>query len=214
MKRTRKTKNGPPQTATKNVQLCVTEVEVSKLHLDATNPRLHGDQQIKLLTKSIAAFGFVSPILIDQDLRVIAGHGRIEAAKRLGFEKVPAISVAHLSEAQCRALMIADNRLAERASWGSKLLAEHFNILSEAELNFELDATGFEVPEIDLLIEGLLPAAEADCDPADDIPESSDSTQVSQLGDLWVLGRHRVWCSTGLEAKSYSVLMEGRRAVS
>src|SRR5580658_6963987 len=99
---------------TENPQLHLIEVEISALKPDPLNPRVHSERQLRTLAKSIRAFGFVSPILIDQEFRVIAGHCRIEAARLLGLKTVPAIPVTHLSDAQRRALMIADNRLAEQ----------------------------------------------------------------------------------------------------
>lgn len=141
----------------------------------------------------------------------MAGHGRIEAAKRLGFKEVPTISIQHLSETQRRAFMIADNRLAEQASWDEKLLAEQLKELCEVDLDFDLEATGFEVGEIDVLIEGASPDAHGDSDPADDLPESR-SVAVAQPGDLWLAGSHRIYCGNSLNPDSYSALMDSRRA--
>jgi ParB-like chromosome segregation protein Spo0J len=196
---------------TENPQLHLIEVEISALKPDPLNPRVHSERQLRTLAKSIRAFGFVSPILIDQEFRVIAGHCRIEAARLLGLKTVPAIPVTHLSDAQRRALMIADNRLAEQASWDNKLLAEHLKILADSELHFEIEATGFEMAEIDLRIEGLSPDLDPECDPADELPETPPAA-VTHLNDLWMMGRHRVFCGSCLDAKSYSVLMDGQRA--
>jgi hypothetical protein len=206
--------NGPSGTARTSRQpgLCIQSSLVADLKPNPENARLHSKRQIKQLAKSIATFGFVQPVLVDGTNRVLAGHGRIEAAKLMGLREVPTISIRHLSEIQLRALVIADNRLAEQATWNEKLLGEQLRMLSEVELDFDLEATGFEVAEIDLLIEGLTPVHKGEFDPADALPEATRSTQVSQPGDLWILGRHRVYCGNSLNAHSYSTLMSSQRA--
>ncbi len=189
----------------------IVRVSIADLELDARNPRIHGDRQLSQLAKSIKSFGFLWPVMIDGARRVLAGHGRIEAAKRLGFREVPTISIHHLSESQRRAFMIADNRLAEQASWDEKLLAEQLRGLFEVDLDFDLEATGFEVGEIDVLIEGGSPEVQAKSDPADDLPESK-LIGVTCAGDLWLAGPHRIYCGNSLNSDSYSALMESRRA--
>ena len=193
-------------------EVCITKVAISELKLDPRNPRVHSDRQLKQLAKSIQAFGFVSPVLIDAQRRVIAGHGRIGAAKLLGRQFVPAISINHLSERQLKALVIADNRLAEQATWNRKLLREQLKALSVVELDFDIEAIGFEIGEIDLLLEGAEPATKGTSDPANALPENRTSAQVSKLGDLWLLGRHRVHCGNSLDESSFSTLMQDRRA--
>jgi DNA modification methylase len=193
-------------------EICITKVAISELKLDPMNPRVHSDRQRKQLAKSIQAFGFVSPVLIDAQRRVIAGHCRIEAAKLLGRQVVPAISIKHLSERQLRALVIADNRLAEQATWNKNLLGEQLKALSEVELDFDIEAIGFEIGEIDLLIEGTQPVSKDASDPADALPETKTSAQVSKSGDLWLLGRNRVLCGNSLADGSFLTLMQDRRA--
>jgi hypothetical protein len=151
-------------------------------------------------------------MLIDRHRRVLAGHGRILACQELGWRKVPTISLAHLTDTQARAFMIADNRLTENSTWDERLLGEQLKGLAEVHLEFRLDATGFEVGEIDLLIEGVLPAPEGAGDPVDHIPDLPAKPPVSQLGDLWLLGRHRVYCGSALEEKAYHTLMEQTQA--
>jgi DNA modification methylase len=189
----------------------IVRLPIADLKRDPRNPRVHSDRQIEQLTKSIQSFGFVWPVMIDGKRRVLAGHGRIEAAKRLGFQEVPTISIRHLSESQRRAFMIADNRLAEQASWDEKLLAEQLKELCDVDLDFDLEATGFEVGEIDVLIEGASPDSQGDSDSADDLPETK-SVAVTHTGDLWLAGSHRMYCGNSLNPDSYSVLMESRRA--
>jgi len=185
---------------------------IAELKPNANNPRVHSEKQIRQIANSIQAFDFNVPILIDAELRVIAGHGRLEACKLLGIETVPMIMLENLTPAPARAFMIADNRLTEIASWDEKLLGEHFKALAEVELDFTLEAIGFEMGEIDVFIEGLAPATEDGQDPADSIPDRIASGQVSQLGDLWVLGKHRVLCGNALDSGSYAKLMGGQRA--
>ena len=193
-------------------EVSITRVAISELKLYPTNPRLHCVRQLKQLAKSIQAFGFVSPVLIDAQRRVIAGHGRIGAAKLLGRQFVPAISINHLSERQLKALVIADNRLAEQATWNRKLLREQLKALSVVELDFDIEAIGFEIGEIDLLIEGTERVAKGARDPADALPETTTAAPVSKPGDVWSLGRHRVLCGNSLDESSFSTVMQDRRA--
>ncbi len=179
---------------------------------DPKNPRAHSEKQVRQIARSIEAFGFNVPVLVDANLRVIAGHGRVQACQVLGLQEVPTITLEHLSDAQIRAFMVADNRLTENAAWDEKLLGEQLKSLSEVDLNFSLEVTGFEMSEIDLFIEGLSPAPEGDSDPADQVPESNGTAQVTATGDLWLLDRHRVYCGSALNSESYSVLMNQRPA--
>lgn len=189
----------------------IVRVPIADLEPDARNPRVHSDRQLSQLAKSIKSFGFLWPVMIDGTRRVLAGHGRIEAAKRLGLQEVPTISIHHLSESQRRAFVIADNRLAEQASWDEELLAEQLKELFEVDLDFDLEATGFEVGEIDVLIEGVSPNVRPTSDPADDLPESRP-IDVTSSGDLWLAGPHRIYCGNSLDSDCYSALMESRRA--
>ncbi|MDO8432460.1 MAG: ParB/Srx family N-terminal domain-containing protein [Candidatus Binatus sp.] len=128
---------------------------ITALQLDPRNPRAHSPKQVRQIARSIEAFGFNVPVLIDGNRKVIAGHGRVLACKLMGWSEVPTISLEHLSEAQARAFMIADNRLTENSVWDDQLLAEQLKELSVLDLDFNLEATGFEMGEIDLRIEGL-----------------------------------------------------------
>jgi hypothetical protein len=184
---------------------------VSALKLDPSNPRLHSRRQVHQIARSIQAFGFNVPILVDAQLKVIAGHGRVLACAELGLTEVPTVRLEHLSEAQARAFMIADNRLTENSEWDERLLAEQLKELSTMELDFSLEATGFEVGEIDLRIEGLTPEPERD-DPADVLPEVQTGPAVTRPGDLWLLGPHRVLCASVLEEGAYPALMQGETA--
>jgi ParB-like chromosome segregation protein Spo0J len=162
---------------------------------NARNPRKHSKAQINRLTKSIRTFGFNVPVLVDADGNVLAGHGRLLAAEKLGCREIPAIRIDHLTPAQAKAFTIADNRLADLSSWNDQLLAEVFNELAQVELNFDIDATGFDVGEIDVRIEGL----ESDNDDSwpDRLPTSCNAATISKLGDQWLLGKHVIRCDNG-----------------
>jgi ParB-like chromosome segregation protein Spo0J len=125
---------------------------IAALEPDPRNPRAHSAKQIRQIARSIEAFGFNVPILVDARRRVIAGHGRIIACKLLGWTEVPTISLEHLNPAQAKAFMIADNRLTDNSAWDDQLLAEQLKELSVLDLEFTLEATGFEMGEIDLRI--------------------------------------------------------------
>jgi DNA modification methylase len=186
-------------------------VPVESLQLNPQNPRLHSDKQLGRLATSIRTFGCIVPILINGQLHVIAGHGRVLACRSIGMKEVPAIQVEHLSEQQKQAFMLADNRLAEKSEWDERLLGEQLKILAEVELNFPIEATGFEMAEIDLRIENLDPAIQGENDPADALPESSP-IHVSRPGDTWELGGHRVGCGNALAFAAYQRLMSDRKA--
>ena len=149
-------------------------------------------------------------MLIDAEGTVIAGHGRVLAATELGWSDVPTIAIEHLDAAQRRAFAIAHNRLTENSAWNDQLLAEQLKELSILDLDFDLEATGFDMGEIDLRIESLneKPAAP---DPADQLPAIQDQA-ISRLADLWLLGRHRVLCGNALEQSAYANLMESAKA--
>ena len=185
---------------------------VAELKLDPNNPRQHTRNQIRQIARSIETFGFNVPVLIDAQRQLIAGHGRVLAARLLGMTHIPAIQLEHLTEAQTRAFMIADNRLTENSVWDERLLAEQLSTLAVLELDFSIDITGFEMSEIDIMIENLAPAGGGEDDPADMIPDSRAKPQVTRAGDVWVLDRHRVCCGDARDGSAYSQLMKDRRA--
>src|SRR5580692_7663661 len=187
----------------------VTYLRTASLKPDPRNPRVHSDKQVRQIAQSIESFGFNVPLLIDDRQKVIAGHGRLLAARRLGWDAVPTIRLSHLSESQRTAFLIADNRLTENSSWDERLLGEQLKFLSELELDFDLEAIGFEVPEIDLLIDGLDAMPEAD---PDDLVPAITGSAVSVFGDLWQLGKHRVLCGNSLLIADYERLMSGEKA--
>jgi len=194
-------------------RIAVAYRSIAELKPDPRNPRIHGARQIRQLARSIETFGFNVPVLIDADGKVIAGHGRVRAAQHLGWIEVPTICLSHLSEAQMRAYKIADNRLSENSTWDEKLLGEQLRDLAELDLDFSLEATGFETGEIDLRIEQLNAESDGAPDEADDVSGLTDGPAVSRLGDLWLLGKAcRVYCGNALDASAYAKLMDGERA--
>lgn len=186
-------------------------VDVSTLKRNPRNPRRHSHKQIGQIAHSIETFRFNVPILIDANSQVIAGHGRVLACEHLGLKEVPAIRIEHLTPDQLRAFTIVDNRLTENSEWDDRLLAEELKNLSEAELDFNIEVTGFEVAEIDLVINNLDAIGGQAADPADALPAPS-AVKVSQAGDLWVLGKHRVLCGNALLGESYEMVMNGEKA--
>lgn len=191
-------------------RLAVRYEPVAALRLDPQNPRRHSRKQLRQIANSIASFGFNVPVLVDTQQSVIAGHGRVLAAKELGWSEVPVIALEHLDAAQRRAFAIADNRLTENSAWDDRLLAEQLKELSLLDLSFDLEATGFDIGEIDLRIESLDSKPES-TDPLDQVPEVQQQA-VSQIGDLWQLGRHRVLCGNALDRGSFAALMGGKMA--
>jgi len=189
--------------------LKITYKDPAQLTPRARNPRTHTAKQLKQIASSIKQFGFLNPILIDGGAGIIAGHGRVEAAKLLGMSDVPTVRVDHLTPAQVRAYVIADNRIAEHAGWDRELLALELQELS-VELNFDVTVTGFETAEIDLLIGDLNQDASDD---GDNLPEIDRSVPaVTRLGDRWRIGNHFLLCDNALEKESYNTLLGNRKA--
>ena len=195
-------------------QISVVYRDIAALKPDPANPRRHSKKQIRQIAQSIATFGFNVPVLVDAELKVIAGHGRLLACQKLGWSEVPTLCLDHLTPAQSRGFMIADNRLSEIASWDDRLLAEQLKDLSVLGLDFSLEVTGFEVGEIDLRIGSLDSPPPPVNDPADAVPAVAPGPAVTKPGDLWLLGRHRVLCGNALDIAACSTLMgEGRAAM-
>ena len=175
------------------------------------NARTHSKKQLCQIARSIKQFGFVVPIVVDKYDRIIAGHGRLEAAKLLGLSEVPVIRISHLTEPAVRALALADNRLAEKAGWNRELLAIELEELSVLlpQLDLDLSITGFEPAEIDTLMVDL---GSDRPDPADELPERNDTAVISKTGDLFVLGRHRLYVGDARVSASYGRLMQSHMA--
>jgi hypothetical protein len=193
----------------RSTSLAVRYEPIVALRLDPQNPRLHSRKQVRQIANSIKSFGFNVPVLIDAEQGVIAGHGRV-LAKEVGWSEVPVIAIEHLDAAQRRAFAIADNRLTENSTWDDRLLADQLKGPSILDLSFDLEATGFEMGEIDFRIESLGEKPEA-TDPADQLP-SLQERAVSRVDDLWQLGRHRVLCGNALDRSGFADVMEGKTA--
>ncbi|WP_171237181.1 DNA methyltransferase [Ruegeria sp. HKCCA5763] len=176
----------------------------------AGNARTHNDKQIAQIAASIRAFGFANPVLVDSDGGILAGHGRVAAAKLLGMEMVPTIGLAHLSAAERRAYVIADNRLAELAGWDREILKIELEALADLDLNFELEITGFETAELDILLDDDI--REGADDPADATPAPEEGPAVTRPRDIWHLGRHALICGDARDPSIYAALMGEERA--
>lgn len=174
------------------------------------NARLHRKSQIKQIADSIRAFDWTMPILTDENYIILAGHGRYLAAKTLGLRDIPVIVKAELIESQKRALALADNKIALNAGWDNSRLASELGELADLlpECNLDLRITGFDAPEIDNLMEALV---DSERDPADEVPEQAD-VSISRRGDLWTLGRHRLYCGDSTSPIDVQTLMKRRRA--
>ena len=177
---------------------------VSELVPYVRNARTHSDEQVAQLAGSIKEFGWTNPILVDNDGGIIAGHGRLLAAQRLKMDEVPTIQIGGLSEAQRRALVLADNKLALNAGWDIDLLKVELSDLNEQ--GFDIALTGFSVDEISKL---LAPAGTDGLTDQDDTPEVPVNP-VSKLGDVWVCGPHRVMCGSSLEQTAVDKLCAGQ----
>src|SRR3954453_2000610 len=162
---------------------------VERLRPYERNPRPHSEDQVEQLAASMVEFGFTNPILVDESNGILAGHGRLPAARQLGLNEVPVVRLEHLSEAQKRAYIIAENQLAATAGWNNELLAEEVGWLQDER--FDLDLLGFDATELERLLS--LDGGEAETDLEDEVPEPPKEP-VTRPGDLWLLGEHRLVC--------------------
>ena len=167
----------------------------------ARNARTHSEEQLALIAGSIREFGFTNPVLVDGENGVIAGHGRLLAARKLGLDRVPVIELGHLTQAQRQAYVLADNKLAERAGWDRDLLALEVGELSE--LGLDLATLGFEAGEIDALLHA------GQIDPREEETPELPAEPVSRPGDLWLCGRHRVLCGDATDHAAVARLLGG-----
>jgi DNA modification methylase len=192
--------------------LKVEQLSTAALRPYARNPRTHSPKQVRRLAESIRRFRFIYPILIDANRNVIAGHARLQAAKLLGIRRIPTIRLDHMTEAEKRAYIIADNKLAENAGWNRELLALEFKYISELDVELDLSITGFEPAEIDLSLEGL--ESEVVAGQTDEMFEPDRSgPSVTRVGDLWQFdGRHSLLCGDARRRDSFSRLLVTRKA--
>lgn len=194
-----------------NIRLQIEYLPIRDLKVNPANPRLHSKLQIKQLAQSVEAFRFNVPILINREGNVIAGHARLLAAEKIGLEKVPTIRLEHLTDEQAKAFAIADGRLAEMGSWDDRLLAETLKEISLLNLDFSIEATGFTMAEIDILIEGLSVDAQSS-ESEDTVAFLADRAAISRDGDLWNLGNHRLLCGDVLIDANLLALLDGALA--
>ncbi len=185
-------------------------LSVSALRPYAHNARTHSKKQVKQIAESIHRFGFTNPVLISEDQEIIAGHGRVMAAKELGLAMVPTVRLAHLTAEERRAYVIADNKLALNAGWDIEILANELQGLIDIE--FDLSLTGFSLAEVDQTLDQARESSTSTPeDPADQILEPQRHA-VTQSGDLWLLGRHRLLCGDATSSNDVMRLMDGERA--
>jgi len=182
------------------------QVKLDALIPYARNSRTHSDAQVAQIAASIKEFGFTNPVLIDETGSIIAGHGRVMAARKLAIADVPSIRLTHLTEAQKKAYVIADNKLALNAGWDDEMLAVELTDLKD--MGFDLDLTGFSTDEIEALLAPTGTEGLTDEDAVPEVPEAP----VTVLGDVWLLGKHRVMCGDSTSIDEVDKLMDGQKA--
>ena len=184
----------------------IEQVKLDALIPYARNSRTHSDAQVAQIAASIKEFGFTNPVLIDETGSIIAGHGRVMAARKLAITDVPSIRLTHLTEAQKKAYVIADNKLALNAGWDDEMLAVELTDLKD--MGFDLDLTGFSTDEIEALLAPVGTEGLTDEDAVPEVPEAP----VTVLGDVWLLGKHRVMCGDSTSIDAVEKLMDGQKA--
>lgn len=192
-----------------NCDLRVVYTPLDTLTEYPNNPRQHDTKQLIKIQNSIEKFGFINPILVDEHNEIIAGHARLAAARLAHLPRVPVIRLEHLSTAQKKAYRIADNKLAELGTWSIENLQLEFQELEKLDLDFSLGITGFDMGDIDLILEGKETKAEPK---ANNIPFIPDNEVVTREGDIWILGEHRIICGNSLQKETLSQLMEDKKA--
>lgn len=180
----------------------VTYRKVSELIPYARNARTHSDEQVAEIAASIKEFGWSDPIVLDGENGILAGHGRLLAARKLGLSEVPTIDLHGLTPAQKKAFVIANNKLAEKAGWDEELLGLEMADLKA--LDYDLSLTGFDMGEIDALIADVQDHPQED--PDEDLPEAPEQP-VTKTGDVWVLGVHRLMCADSTKPENLRILM-------
>ena len=188
----------------------IVERKISELKPFQRNARTHSTKQIKQIARSIERFGFTNPVLISDANEIVAGHGRVEAAKLLGLTTVPTIALSHLSDDERRAYVLADNKLALNAGWDREILAIELQAL--VDLNFDVEVTGFSLAEIDFAIDELGESDPTGPDTPEDFVPKIIGPAVSQPGDLWLLDRHRLLCADSQDREAFRKLLDGEKA--
>ena len=183
--------------------------DIASLRPYAGNARRHSKKQIRQIAASIGRFGFTNPVLIDDEDQILAGHGRVMAAKELGMAEVPTVRLSHLSVAERRAYVLADNKLALNAGWDVDILSIELQGL--VDIGFEMELTGFSLAEVDFVLDGAGERKTEEVAPADVVPEVLGAP-VTRSGDVWRLGGHVLVCGDARDAGAYQALLEGRPA--
>jgi DNA modification methylase len=194
----------------KKPELSIVDQPITNLVARASNPRTHSKKQIRKIADSIKEFGFVTPVLVDMDNVVIAGHGRLEAAKLLDLDAIPTLALGHLSATQVRAYVIADNKLAALAGWDKDLLALEIAELTELDIDLDLTVTGFDVEELELLADAA--ASKSSIDEPGPVAPDLSASPTTRLGDIWECGNHRLYCGDALDSESFKMLLDKERA--
>jgi len=184
----------------------IEQIEVSKLIPYAKNSRTHNDAQVAQIAASIKEFGWTNPILVDGDKGIIAGHGRLMAARKLGLDKVPVIELKDMTETQKKAYIIADNQLALNSGWDTSLLSLELEELQDE--GFDLELLGFDDKELDKLLEPEIVEGNTDEDAVPEVPEEPKT----KLGDIYILGNHRLMCGDSTSIDAVEKLMDGQKA--
>lgn len=188
----------------------IEQVNIEKLIPYARNSRTHNDLQVAQIAASIKEFGFTNPVLVDSENVIIAGHGRVMGAQKIGIVDVPCIRLTHLTEAQRRAYVIADNKIALNAGWDEEMLRLEIGDLKE--FDFDLSLTGFELDDINQMLALNDATSEGKTD-EDEVPEIQEKV-ISALGDVWVMGKHRIMCGSSTIATDVEKLLGGGQATS
>ncbi len=188
----------------------VTEARIDTLIPYARNARTHSKKQIRQIADSIERFGFTNPVLVSDDNEIVAGHGRVQAAKLLGLKTVPTLVLSDMSEADRRAYILADNKLALNAGWDKDLLAGELQGL--IDLEFDVELTGFDLAEIDLVLDEADEADPAKTDTAEDVIPPLLPNAVTTSGDIWQLGRHRLICGDAQDSEVFARLLGTEQA--
>src|SRR5262245_3821203 len=208
---------GPPNLAPIAPQSAVTStirpvaidpMPVASLRPHPGNARTHSKKQIRQIADSIRRFGFTNPVLVGEGDEIIAGHGRVEAAKLLGLDSVPTVRLAHLNAAQRRAYVLADKKLAVNAGWDRELLAIELQGL--IDIDFEVELTGFSPAEIELVLDEAREGSPNSPTEAEDqvpFPIDDQTSAVTRAGDVWCLGRHRLICGDARDQAVFDLLM-------
>ena len=190
----------------------------TELKLNPKNSRTHSKKQLHKIAQSIEKLGFNNPVLVDTENFIVAGHGRVLAARELGLTEIPTICLSHMSQEQIRAYIIADNRLAEEAGWDNEILKIELDFLMklDTELGFDATVTGFDIPQLDLILNletlnTVKDASKADPD-TEFLKNVIDIPKRVNKGDLWKLGEHLLYCGNSLEETSYEKLLHNERA--